>query len=71
MASRGFEFAYMLDGSGATPVIRDMTIGVDQAHLMGDAVIMCSDGFIDQAANGATEITGVLQEAKTAAEITA
>ena len=71
MASRGFEFAYMLDGAGGTPVIRDLIIGVDQAHLHGDAVIMCSDGFIDQAANGATEITGILQESKSAAQITA
>ena len=33
MASRGFEFAYMLDGSGATPVIRDFIIG-EGRHLV-------------------------------------
>ena len=71
MASRGFEFAYMLDGSNGTPVIRDFTLGVAAAHKVGDLMIMQSDGYIDAAANGATEITCVMQEAVAAAAVTA
>ena len=61
----------MLDGSGATPVIRDFIIGEDLAHLHGDLMTMESDGFMDLADNGDTEMLGVLQESKTAAQITA
>ncbi len=71
MSTRGFEFAYMLDGSGATPVIRDFTLGVAAAHKVGDLMLMQSDGFIDHAANGATEIIGIMQEALALAAITA
>jgi hypothetical protein len=71
MSTRGFEFAYMLDGSDATPVIRDFTLGVAQAHHIGDLVLMKSDGYVDQVTGTTTEVTGVVQEEVAAAAITA
>jgi len=71
MASRGFEFAHMLDTSNATPVIRDFTLGEATAYKCGDLVIMQDDGFVDKAAATAGEITGVMMEDLAAADITA
>lgn len=71
MATRGFEFAYMLDGSNATPVIRDFILGAAAAHLIGDLVLMQSDGYVDQVTGTTTEVTGVVMEAFAAADVTA
>ena len=71
MATRGFEFAYMLDGSNATPVIRDFILGVAAAHKVGDLMKVQTDGFIDQVTGTTTEVTCVMQEAVAAADITA
>jgi len=71
MATQGFEFAYMLDGSDATPVIRDLTLGVATAHKVGDLVLMQSDGYVDQVTTTTTEVTGVIMEPVAAAAITA
>lgn len=71
MSSRGFEFAYMIDGSNATPVIRDLVLGVAAAHKAGDAVLMQSDGYVDQVTGTTTEVTGIMQETVAAASITA
>ena len=70
MATRGFEFAYMLDGSKSTPVIRDFTLGAAAAHKVGDLMLMQSDGYIDQVTGTTTEVTCVMQEAVAAAAIT-
>lgn len=71
MSSRGFEFAYQLDGSNATPVIRDFTLGVAAAHIVGDLMLIQSDGFIDAVTGTTTEVTCVMQEAFAAADVTA
>ena len=71
MASRGFEFAYMLDGSNATPVIRDFTLGVAADHKVGDLMLIQSDGYADQVTGTTTEVTAVMMEAVAAADITA
>jgi len=71
MASRGFEFAYMLDGSNATPVIRNFVLGVAAAHLVGDLMKVQTDGYIDAVAGSIDEVTCVMQEAVAAADITA
>lgn len=71
MASRGFEFAYMLDGSNATPVIRDFTLGVAALHKVGDLMLMQSDGYIDQVTTTTTEVTCIMQERLATADITA
>lgn len=71
MATRGFEFAYMLDGSNATPVIRDFTLGAAAAHLVGDLMLMQSDGYVDAVTGTTTEVTGIMQEAFAAADVTA
>ena len=71
MASRGFEFAYMLDGSGATPVIRDFTLGVAAAHLVGDLMLVQADGYIDAVTTPAAEVTCIMQEAIASADVTA
>lgn len=71
MATRGFEFAYMLDGSNATPVIRDFTLGEALAHKVGDLMTMESDGYLDLADATDDEMLGVMQEAVAAASITA
>lgn len=62
MATRGFEFAYMLDGSGATPVIRDFTLGTTTAAKVGDLYTIQSDGYIDEQTASVGEVTCILQE---------
>lgn len=71
MATRGFEFAYNLDGSGLTPLIKDVTLGVAAAHKVGDLMLIQSDGYADQVTTTVTEVTGVMMEALAAADITA
>ena len=71
MATRGWEFAYMLDGSNATPVIRDFILSTAAAHKVGDLMVIETDGDLTQAAATATEVTAVCQEAVAAASITA
>jgi len=71
MASKGFEFAYMLDGSNATPLIRDFTLGAAAAHLVGDLMKVQTDGYIDAVTGSTTEVTCVMMEAVAAANITA
>ena len=67
MATRGFEFAYMLDGSNATPVIRDFTMGETSAYKVGDLVTMQSDGYVDKETASAAEVTGIMMESVTPA----
>jgi hypothetical protein len=71
MATRGFEFAYMLDGSNATPVIRDFILSTAAAHYVGDLLVMETDGDLTQAAGTATTVTAVCMEAVAAASISA
>ncbi len=71
MSTRGFEFAYMLDGSNATPVIRDFTLGAAADHAVGDLMLMQSDGYIDQVTSTTTEVTCIMQERLATAAITA
>jgi hypothetical protein len=71
MATNGFEFAYMLDGSTATPLIRDFVLSTAAAHKVGDLMVIESDGDLTQAAATATEVTAVCMEAVAAAAITA
>ena len=71
MATRGFEFAYSLDGSGATPVIRDFILGVKEDRKIGDLMVVQSDGDINKAAAGGGEITCVMQEAFASADVPA
>jgi len=71
MATRGFEFAYMLDGTSATPVVRDFILGAAAAHLVGDLMKVQTDGFIDAVAGSIDEVTCVMAEAVAAADITA
>jgi hypothetical protein len=71
MATRGFEFAYMLDGSNATPVIRDFILGVAADHLIGDLMQVQTDGFIDAVAGSIDEVTCIMQEYVASADVTA
>lgn len=71
MATRGFEFAYMLDGSNATPLVRDFVLGAAAAHKVGDLMLIQGDGYVDKVTNTTTEVTGVIMEAIAAADVTA
>jgi hypothetical protein len=71
MSTRGFEFAYMLDGTNATPKTQEFTLGAAAAHLVGDLMLMQSDGYIDAVTGSTTEVTCVMAEAKAAAAVTA
>lgn len=71
MATRGFEYVGSLSGSAATPVIKDFTLGAAAAHLVGDLMLMQSDGYIDAVTGSTTEVTCVMQEAFDAADVTA
>jgi hypothetical protein len=62
MATKGFEFAYNLDGTNAPPVVREFTLGVAAAHKIGDAMKIQADGFIDQVAGSIDEITCIMME---------
>lgn len=62
MASRGFEFAYMLDGTEVAPVVRDLTLGETTAYKVGDIVGMQSDGYVDKLTASIGEVTGVMME---------
>ena len=67
MASRGFEFAYCLDGSNATPVIRDFVMGETTAYAVGDVVLIQSDGYADKVTASVAEVTGIMMESVTPA----
>jgi len=71
MATRGFEWAYNLDGSQSPPVIRDFILGAAAIHLVGDLMKVQTDGFIDAVTGTTTEVTCVMMEAFTAANVTA
>lgn len=71
MASRGFEFAYMIDGTNATPLIRDFILGAAADHKVGDLMLIQSDGYADQVTGTTTEVTAVMMEAVATASITA
>jgi hypothetical protein len=71
MATQGFEFAYMLDGTNARPVVRDFVLGVAADHLIGDLMLIQSDGFADAVAGSIDEVTGVMQEYLASASVTA
>jgi len=64
MATRGFEFAYMLDGSQAVPLIRDLPVNGTGAYAIGDLVLLNSDGECAAVTASAGEVTGVIQEAR-------
>lgn len=65
MASRGFEFAYMIDGSNATPVIRDFPVDGTGAYAYGDATLANSDGQLARVTGSTTEVTAIIQENRT------
>ena len=74
MASIGFEFAYMIDGSETVPLQRDFILGVAADHLKGDLMIVKADGFIDAFTTGTslgTEVTCIIAEQVLTADVTA
>jgi hypothetical protein len=66
MATKGFEFAYALDGSNATPVIRDLPVHGTGAYAIGDLVLVNGSAGCEVArvTGTTTEVTGVMQEAR-------
>ena len=66
MATSGFEFAYSLDGSNATPVIRDLPVHGTGAYAIGDLVVVngSADGEVTRVTSTTAEVTGVMQEAR-------
>ena len=62
MASRGFEFAFDLNGA-STPMIMDLICGETTAYVKGDLVCLQTDGYVDKLTTSIGEITGVVQEA--------
>ena len=71
MAGQGFEFAYMIDGSNGRPVVQDFTLGAAADHLVGDLMLVQSDGYIDAVTGSTTEVTCVMQEYVATADVTA
>jgi len=61
----------MLDGSNATPLIRDFRLSAVARHRVGDLVTMSTIGNVIQQTVGTTEVTGVMQEAVATVDITA
>ena len=64
MASRGFEFAYNLDGSNKTPLIIDLPVDGTGAYAIGDLVLLNSDGQCAGVTADAGEVTGVIMESR-------
>ena len=67
MATRGFEFAYYIDGSTGSPVIRDWTMVADASgYLKGDLLILDSSGLADKAGTSTDSVVfAVCQETDT------
>ncbi len=66
MATRGFEFAYMLDGSNATPLIRDWGMNADASgYKAGDLLQIDSDGYMTQGTASVGEVSAICQETTT------
>ena len=72
MASVGFEFEGMLDGTNAVPVEVLLPLGVAADHHTGDLVLMQSDGSVDQVGSDPEvgEVTGVIMGEYLAGAIT-
>lgn len=71
MATRGFEFAYMLDKSSATPVIRDFILSTAATHYVGDLLTIETDGDLTQATANLGEATAVCMEYIVSTDVTA
>ena len=71
MSTHGFEFAMMLDGSNATPLIKDFILSTAAAHKVGDLMTVESDGDVTQVTTTTTEVIGVMQEAVALADVSA
>ena len=67
MATRGFEFAYYIDGSTGSPVIRDWPMVADTAgYLKGDLLILDATGRADKAGTSTDAVVfAVCQETDT------
>lgn len=66
MASRGFEFAYMIDGSPGVPMVRDWEMAADASgYVKGDILFCDSLARADKAANNQTSFFAVCQETET------
>jgi len=62
MATRGFEFAYMIDGTNASPVIMDWPLAAHQDVNPGDALTIDSAGRGTVVGTATTEVFAVAQE---------
>lgn len=62
MATKGFEFAYSLDGS--VPVVRDFQVSGTGTFEPGDLVTV-SSGKLTKAANTVATVAAVMQEGRT------
>ena len=62
MATRGFEFDGMLDGTNATPVIRDLPVNGTGLYSIGDLVVLDSAGQATAVTASAGEVSAVIQE---------
>lgn len=64
MATKGFEFAYMIDGSDSRPTIRDFEVDGTGAYAVGDLCLINSSGQLARVTGSTTEVTAVMQEAR-------
>lgn len=67
MATRGFEFAYDIQGAQATPKIMDWPIASYMTGYPGDALTITSDGYGTAVGTATKEVLGILQETVTSA----
>ena len=56
----------MLDGSNATPLIRDLPVHGTGAYGSGDLVLLASDGQVARVTGTTTEVSGIMQEDRAA-----
>lgn len=61
MATKGFEFAYSLDGD--SPTVRDFPVSGTGAYAVGDLLVFAS-GKLTAAANTVATVSAVAQEAR-------
>lgn len=66
MASRGFEFAFDMRGSGLTPLIKDVPVAAG-SYAVGDLCSINASGYAVAVTTAVAEVFCVIQEAVTGA----
>jgi len=62
MTTRGFQYAYQIDGKNAVPVIRDWPLAAHQDVDVGEALTVDSSGYGTVVGTATAEVLGIAME---------